>query len=613
MSTRLDSHHGVLFTFFFLWLTTTVLAATSYRSSFRYQSSTDVKDLSRSLFSPHEDPLAEEDRWSALSDTQREAWTASNEVIRFSEGMRDVLRATSALRHSPMQIHLNVQIVAPDHFISKDDENRIIHYASAMTAGSNGTRIVFNVSLAPKHLFKRVAMHSPSDDPTQFMGILQQTAATLGSTHVMYVIVNHGDDPINHYEARTPFLGTGRTCWVLYTIERGKSLNVADLLTSTERIAERVYAPKPLYFPIPLIKELTVQVSAYTPGFEHRARWLDHFDWNGFEDAIKNVAIPSEYLRFSSSQINSECPVCANAFRESDKPSRDFVQRAALTLNEMVPFNNTWANGVFSKGRRRRVAPNTFRLYVLDLHKTRQNEAVQRLQNKPLSFYPGMGIVVFRSSDGDAVAALNTLFVQAFAAAVYGISEPNLYHTLERGKKSSKQGKPSTLMTDVVSRYLVRSIVETRIAELEEVMEGIIYFDIDPAKSLGDLQYAYFAQRVNLMLFKLRHAQMLLSDSHDAASAIYLAASTSHDIKAIRLAFDLSEDRATFERFRDPTLRCHFSRLKREALRASYFFESTYARFRVAMMCTLTFLGFSALSNFVLRKHTMWKRQGKRE
>ncbi|PXF50093.1 hypothetical protein BWQ96_00253 [Gracilariopsis chorda] len=590
-----------------------VIAGTSYKSTFRYQSSTDVNDLSRSLFSPHEDPLAEEDRWSALSDTQREAWTASNEVIRFSEGMRDVLRATSTLRQSPMLMHVNVQIIAPEHFISVEDENRIIHYASAMTAGSNGTKIMFNVSLAPKHLFKRVAMHSPSDDPTHFMGLLQQTAATLGSTHVMYVIVNHGDDPINHYEARTPFLGTGRTCWVLYTIERKKSLNVADLLTSVERIAQRVYAPKPLYFPVPFIKELTVQVSAYTPGVEHRAHWLDHFDWDGFEDAIKNVAVPSEHLRFSSSQVNSECPMCAKAFRESDKPSRDFVQRAALTLNEMVPFNNTWANGVFSTALRRRVPPNTFRLYVLDLHKTRQSEPVQRLENKPLSFFPGMGIVIFRSTDEDAVAALNTLFVQAFAAAVYGISEPNLYHTLKRGKKSSKQGRPSTVMTDVVSRYLVRSIVETRIAELEEIMEGIIYFDIDPAKSLGDLQYAYFAQRVNLMLFKLQHAQMLLSDSHDAATAIYLAASTSHDIRAIRLAFDLSEEKATFERFRDPTLRCHFSRLKREALRASYFLESTYSRFREMIMCTLTFLGFTALSNFLLRKHTAWKRRGKRE
>ncbi|KAI0561169.1 hypothetical protein FGB62_91g11 [Gracilaria domingensis] len=595
-----------------LQLTAFVYGGTSYKSSFRYQSATDVNDLGRSLFSSHEDPLAYEDRWSALSDTQREAWTASNEVIRFSEGMRDVLRATAHLRESSIPIYINVQIVAPEHFISAEDEIRISHYAGAMTAGSNGTSLIFSVSLAPKHLFRRVAMHSPSDDPTNFMGLLQQTAATTGAAHVMYVIVNHGDDPINHYESQTPFLGTGRTSWVLYTVEKKKKLNVADLLSSIERIAERVYAPKALYFPIPFIRELTVQVSAYTPGFEHRARWLDNFDWEGFEAVVRKVAVPGQHLRFSSSQVNNDCPECERAFLDADKPSREFVKRAALNLNDNIPLNHTWASGVSASTTRQRIPPDTFRMYVLDLHKTRKSEAVQRIENKPLSFFPGMGILTFRSTEKDSVAALDTLFVQAFAAAVHGISEPNLYHTLQRGRKSSKQGKPSTVMADIVSRYLVRSIVETRIAELEEIMEGILYFDIDPVKSLGDLQYAYFSQRLNLMLFKLQHAQHSLSDAHDAETAVYLAASTLHDIRAIRAAFDLDDEKASFERFRDPTLRCHFSRLKREALRASYFLESD-STLLGALICLLAFLASAGSSNFVLWKYTAWKRRGKRE
>ncbi|CAN8065176.1 unnamed protein product [Agarophyton chilense] len=596
----------------FLRLAATAFSGTSYKSAFRYQSATDVNDLSKSLFSPHEDPLADEDRWSALSDIQREAWTASNVFIRFSEGIRDVLRATAHLRESSILLYINVQIIAPEYFITPEEERRISHYATAMSAGSNGTSLMFNVSMAPKHLFRRVAMHSPSDDPNRFMALLQQTAATIGSAHVMYVIINHGDDPINHYEARTPFLGTGRTSWVLYTVEKKKSLNVADLLSSIEHIAERVYAPKPLYFPVPFIRELTVQVSAYTPGFEHRARWLDNFDWNGFEDFVRKVADHGQHLRFSSSQVNSDCPACGKAFRDAEKPSREFVKRAALTLNENASLNHTWANGVPASPTRQRIPPNTFRMYVLDLHKTRQSESVQRLENKPLSFFPGMGILTLRSTEKDSVVALDTLFVQAFAAAVHGISEPNLYHTLQRGQRSSKQGKPSKVMADIANRYLVRSIVETRVNELEEIIEGILYFDIDPAKSLGDLQYTYFSQRVNLMLLKLQHAQQSLSDAHDAETAVYLAASTIHDIRAIRAAFDLDEEKDSFERFRDPTIRCHFSRLKREALRASYFLESDSMLLHM-LCCVLVFLGSAGISNFILWKYTAWKRRGKRE
>lgn len=571
----------------------------------------DANDIGASLFNHEGDPFSEEDRWSALLDPQRVAWTRANMQLNFTDGIGDVLRATKRMKEANIQLHIEVQLVAPDGFLTLRDRDRIKHYSSAMGAGSNGTSVTFHVSVAPPSLYKRLSMHSPSQDPTSFMGMLQQTAVIIGSMHVMYVIVNHGHDPINDFSPRTPFVGNERTSWMLYHVEGPRSLNIADLLFAIEKAAERVYAPQPLYFPIPIIQDLRFEVFAHTPGHEHKALWLDRFDWSRFESLMRRIAVPGQKLGFFLSPANSECPLCVKAFKSIDRPSRDSLRKAARALNNDVIPNAAWADDAGHRSGRKKHTSASFSLYVVDIVNIRKREALQLIERHPVSQFPGLGIVVLRSSHEHIVGILDRLFMQAFLAGVYGIAEPQLYVSSEiRG--SVGESAPSVIASDIAVRYMVRSVVDKRILEIDEIIEGILYFDVDPTKSLGDREYASFTQRINLILYKLRRAQEILSDSNDGEAALYLVTSTGHDIKAIRSAFDIGP-RNPFERFRDPTLRCHFSRLKREALKASEIIESTYPSLALLTAGILTFIASTMLSHFLLWKQFLWKNRGKRE
>lgn len=591
-----------------------ILCAANYKATSKLHIGNDVKEVTNSLLSFREDPLAREDKWSAVSDSLREAWTSAHETVRISDGIEQVLEHTKHLRETGISLHVDIQIVAPENFISTHHLSLLNHYASAMKSGRNGTSLLFDVSLAPTSLYSRVAMHSPSQHPNDLMGILEQTAATLGHMNVMFVILNHGQDPISHFASKMPFLGHSRTSWFLYTIEKGRTLNVADLLTATERAAERIYAPAPLYFPLPSIPTLQVDVTAFTPGYDRRALWLDHFSWGLFERSLRNVAVFGQKLTFFSSQINADCPLCPEVFRNVESFSSQFATRAAAMLSGGNIPNHDWSYGVTSTKADKKVPRDTIRLYVLDTVKLHKTESLQRLEKRPLSLFPGMAILTFRSSDRDKVYNLNSYLVQAFLAAAYGVAEPEMYLPLQRaGDKVEVSGRPSAVLLDIVYRNLVRSVVEKRIYELEEIVQGILYFDVDPAKSLGEREFVYLSQRINLMLFKLERAQRILGDLNDHSAALFLALSAHHDMKAIRSAFDLYPGTKSFERFRDPTLRCHFSRLKREALRASELIEATYPVFRPLIFACIRFIGMAILTAFLLHLRTNMKSRGKRE
>lgn len=575
---------------------------------------TTVDDIQRSLLFYKDDPFGTEDKWASLSDAQREAWTASNEVVQMSDGMQEIMRRSKLVKKEGISLPVDVHIVAADKYLSKEKASRIAQYASAMRAGRSGTELKFRVSIAPQTLYKRIAMHSPSQNPADFIGILEQTAATLGSMNVLFVIVNHRDEPFNEFAAPMPFVGNGRISWIMYNIEKARGLNIPIVLAAAERAAERVYAPQPLYFPVPLIRHLRIELVAYTPGHKHRAIWLQKFSLSEFEAAVRAIAVQGQTVGFFSSQANTECPKCERAFRDVETYERDFPNRAAKVLNNGVAPNETWAKGMLSTYSKKRIPPNSFRLYVLDTTKLPKSEYLQRLERRMLSVYPGMGFVTFRSSDEVAAEKLEAQLIKAIIAGVYGIAEPDLYMHPKLMRQISKHTKrPSLILSDLVIRNLVLSIVKKRLSELDEIVEGVLYFNIDPAKSLGDHEYAYFAQRVNLMMFKLQRAQHILGESTNSSAALCLVSSAFHDIKAIRTAFDISADDKSFDRFRDPTLRCHLSRITREALKASQILESSYPKVKHFAWATMSFTTTALVMYFMLNRYSTQKTREKRE
>lgn len=576
---------------------------------------TDVNELTTTLLSHRDDPFAEEDKWSSLpSDALRQQWTNANRVVPSLDPISNLLNATANLRRSSISVHVDVQIVAPVDFITPSHHQSILHYATAMKAGRNGTRLNFALSLAPKQIFERVALHPPSENPANFTTFLDQAALSTGSINVLYVIVNPQDSPINNFVHPIPFLGRSRAAWFLYSVEKQSELVVTHLLVTTERAAERVFAPAPLYFPLPFIRDLQVSVTAYTPGLEHRAPWLEHFAWENFETAVRAHAIHGQTVRFVSAQTNAECKACANAFHDVHKPSTNFIQNSVKMLNHGVMPTNSWANS-FSQHTRKQALIGTFHLYILDTSHVRKNEFLQRLERHSLFAFPGIAIIVIRTSDREAKANLLTTMLRAFVSGVFGVSDTMLYipNRSSLGGVAKWSGAPAPVLTDLMSRNLVRSVIEQRIEELEEIVDGMVYFEVEPVKSLEERDFLYFSQTVNLIMYKMQNAQQAISNHEDCALGVYLVASTDHDIKAIRTAFDIEGEESTLMRFRDPTIRCHFSRLKREALRVSEIFESTYPSLKSLLLAASSFVLSILFTKALLWKLATWKSPRKRE
>lgn len=612
----LFSHPLLSFLLLILIAPTAVTAATGYNARDRNYG-TDVSELTQTLLSYRGDPLADEDKWSAIpSDALRQAWTDANRVIPSSNHVSDLLKVTKRLQNSAITVHVDVQIVAPDNFISVEQHSRIIHYATAMRAGRNGTSLNFTVSISPKHVYNRIALHPPSENPTNFSTFLDQAAKSSGAVNVLYVIINPHDHPVSDYAAPLPFLGNSRAAWFLYAVEKRSELFVSDLLVATERAAERVFAPAPMYFPLPFIRELQVYVTVYTPGMEHRAPWLQNFAWDQFEAAVRAHAIRGQNVRFVSSQTNAGCKKCQHAFHGVQNPSLKFVSNAVTMLNNDVAPYHTWASSVSRRALRKLGARDIFRLFVLDTSNVRKGDAtLQRLERRSLFVFPGIAIIIIRASDRATKLNLPTTMLRAVVSGVFGIAEPALYIPARSSATNTVVASDAStpVLTDIVTRNFVRSVFEQRITELEEIVDGMVYFEVEPSISLEERDYIYFSQTVNLMIFRMKRAQGAISDFNDGPLAVYLAAATDHDIKAIRSAFDIEDEESTLMRFRDPTIRCHFSRLKREALRVSEIIETTYPSVKPVIIALATFTVSAVTTKAALLQVAAWKSPRKRE
>lgn len=578
----------------------------------RLHSVPDLDDVDAALFPVHADPFAETDTWATLSDAARKSWSTAHGTVPPLSGMLQFLNAARAVQQKPTHVLVTVKIVSPSG-VFREDPNRIQNFAAAMSAGGNGTALRFRVSVASSVLYARISRGNVLQHPREFSPVFRHDADTSGALNVMYVVMNHAEAPVTEYAERIPLVGEGRASWMIYNVPRASKVNLANLLTAIEAAAERVYAPVPLYFPVPFVQKLRVHVAAYTPGLDHHTKWLPVFDWNRFERGIRNIAVHGQVVGFFSTPVNTECIDCAHAFRDIESFVPDSVRRAAVILNGGKAPNETWALGR-STGSSTSVTGHTCFVYVVDTFKIRSNEAMQRLERSRATLFPGLAIVAFRSSRPDSAETLQSLLTSAVVGSAFGIANPGFYLNPSRASalETGAPSKPSALLADIVVRNLVLSIVQTRLNQLEEILNSFIHYDVDPAAALGERQFASLGYRINLLLLKLERAKSAISDSNDGIAGMHYASSAGHDIRAIRFAFGLAPD-GPFPAFMEVALRCHFSRLKRGALLASQMIESRTVGASRVLLASCSFFLTMALSFTVVRVIFPDKSRRKRE
>lgn len=572
----------------------------------------DVDELTKTLLFHHDDPFAEDDKWSAVSANMRRKWLEANYVLPSTLSPSNLLESTRHIARSLITTHVDVHIIAHPKLLTPRRSSQISHYSTAMRAGRNGTTLNFTVSIAPSQIFERLALQNYTHTSASLSSVLKPLAQASGALNLLYVIVNSPKHQLTEYAASVPFLLTDRAALFIYTPDKSSELIVTDMLAATERAAQRLFTPELSYFPIPFVRSLQVVVTAYTPFYSHRALWLRDFSWDDFETSVRAHVLPGQKVRFVSSQTNGECKQCERAFQFINKTSDSFIRNAVLALNGGAPPNHTWAAGVEHPPTVRIVPPDTFRLFVLDTAKVRKSESLARLENHQLFTFPGIAILIIRSSDPSCMATLRLSMIRAVVASLFGFQEPILFIPDVRNMKGKLflwPQKPSPLLIDVATRYTVRSLLEHQAGRLEEIFDGMIYFEVDPTQSLEKYDYEVFIQRLNFLLFKLRKAQDALSNG-DMLLAMYLATASAHDTRAIYAVFDIDEERRALKRFRDPTIRCHFSRLQREALRASEIIESTYSSIRSKLIAVASFFMSALITNVVIRLASKkWRRK----
>lgn len=574
-----------------------------------------VEELTGTLLFHRDDPFADEDKWGSLSDTTRKKWFEANYKLPSTLTPSDLLQASSQITRSHFDVHVDVQVIAPPALLTPQRSGRILRYAPAMRAGHNGTSLNFTVSIAPPHLFERLSMGIRSQTVHTLSSVLTPLAKSSGALNLLYVIVNSQKHPVIDHIAPIPFLATSRAAFFVYTPDDSEELRVTDMLIATERAAQRVFAPPLMYFPIPLVRDLQVAVTAYTPLHEHRALWLQDFSWDAFESSVRAHVLPGQRVRFVSSQTNSDCKHCKTVFQSVARPSELFVPNVIRELNGGILPNSSWAAGLDSPSAQRFVPPNTLRLFVLDTVKLRKSEALGRLERRRVFSFPGISLIVIRSSDTSSMVALRPAMVRAVVSSLFGFADPDLFISDFRVKDEEIAPWPtkaSPLLLDVATRNVIRSAVERYCGQLNEMLDGMIYFEVDPTQSLNNYEYQIFIQRLNYLIFKLDKARISLNEG-DNLLAMYLLGAAAHDIRAIRAVFDIEEDHRVLRRFRDPTIRCHFSRFKREALRASELLESTYPSVRPALLATLSYCLSTMVAKFVTRNLMSIKSHRKRE
>jgi len=177
---------------------------------------------------------------------------------------------------------------------------------------------------------------------------LRQSAIAVSSFNVMYVLLLPTSSGLKKISSQAVLGASSRVAFFEYQTQASQSLSVIHQLAAIEQAADTVFAPQPLYTPISLLPEMEVSVTAYTPGYQLRAPWLQDFIWDDLEAAIRSHVLPGQSVRFSSSQTNANCTACEDAFKDIlSLPHDSFIRKAVTSLSHGLMPNFSWPTELY--------------------------------------------------------------------------------------------------------------------------------------------------------------------------------------------------------------------------------------------------------------------------
>lgn len=583
----------------------------------RRLSSLDLSELTARLFPPAQLVFATTDAWTSLTLHEREAWTFSNSRLP-GDAPLITARAALAAPPSPLYVPVRVVVVDPAGAATAPPSTDLASLARAMrAAGANLTNSVelrFTLELADAAVGQRLEAAAATGDTALRKAVEEVYGAQAAWRDAAVLFVLVGLESGKGWEEGEVRLGRDRLAWAWCR----RTERLLEVVSVAEAAATRVFAPPPTHFPVAVPAQLRVDIHPYTPSVSHRALWYASFPWTAFEALARGLAAPGQALGFFSTQTTGECgALCDEAFRDLHAVLDDGAHRAAVVLNgHHVPTNATWSlagsvGGTGSVGGSVRGggaaedagkdALPEFDVYVLDISRAEdRRDVTEKLADMSPGVFPGIAVLTMDSRKEGAVERLSEQIIAAIAEGVYGVREPELYLS-----------EPTSLvLQDVITRNFIASLLAVHATEARQLLDDLTAHGISVSKALSDRDYADFVQRLNLLLYKQDCARAALSEAGHASAAARFASSARFDVSAMRAKFGLdSRGMPRSEAgFRDPTVRCQFSRVKRSALLLSLR-TVEWSGWLVAGASYLTGLG---LSRLLLDRYIPGKRGVKR-
>jgi hypothetical protein len=564
----------------------------------------ELADMAQRLFPVQGQPLASEDTWRTLSRRMREAWSFTNDRLRQPESLTSASgqqglfpRAWAALdSNTRPPIRIPVRVILVDGYRLTDGATPLVadagrdllvgaQHAMRAETPAGDVAVSFKLELAPKvlagRLYNAINMRYPvaDDNPDaknsadaahRIRRALEREYAEnvrWAGGNLIFVLANL---PIGATLYSAPHgvvqAATGRMSWVMCNdVSR-----LLDVLAVAENAVREMYVPAPAHDSVPFPPRLRIHVHPYTPEHDHRELWFDTFDWGLFEEEVRGMAPHAQTVGFFSTEVNSECPQCANAFRKLSELYNDKFRRATVVLNSNVVPNTSWAGLEASTGHdvdRTNSNSVEFNLFVLDTARVSdRSDPIRRMETMQPSFAPGMGIATLSSSRKGSIIRLRRHLVALIAHGAYGVKNPFTYMTNDGIDDLLSDSSSSQVLHDVIGRNLVSSMIARQASAATDVLrflDALPKSGLDPAKVLDTSAYADLTQRLNLLLYKLEVARHSLSSENDVRAALHYALAARHDVRGMHNALQLGP-----LGLQDPAARCHFSIIKGGALRA---------------------------------------------
>lgn len=549
----------------FFFISTLALAA---------QRNIDLDELSETLFPVDRQPFAAQDRWNLLNEAQREDWTIANQQIPLHTNFDDVLPLVDDAKQRKLSFLVTAKVIAPPEAIVNEDKIR--RYAGLLRANGNFTGIKFRILAAKPDLYAAVQSVSDKETEKEISAILQHDASSSGVMDILYIVVitvsagNKG--PLSKLSEHPPTLAGNRVSWIVHSMERRGHVNVAKMLLQAETAAQRLYAPSPSFFPIPISPVIRVSISAYTPGHEKEALWINSFSWETFEKTIRKIALVGQTVGFFVNPSNKDCWNCEDIFHHVVKKDLVDVDRVLTSWrNAQKEFSS---EGEVDVDEALEGDPSTMtnvHILVVDTSKEKRCAVMNHLEKIGLETVQGASLVIFNSMEPNFEGKLQSLLIQAVAGSAFGIANAARYMVHDESLLLGPDAQPigaTLLLSDLALRHALVSSTFSKLNELTTILRAMELYGVNPSKVLTDQEYTAVLQRTNLLLFKSREAYHVLEEHREDTKALHLAESGYHDIKAIRSAFHLqsSKKASVWDHFRDPRSKCHFSRIHERAI-----------------------------------------------